>query len=146
MSIDLVSLLRIVEDMPSGVADDNAVQELRKYLSAPDSAFESLSSQTIFLSKLAAKLFSNPTLPSCYDLLLFATSKARADIWFEVLVLRLQQNGSQSAETKLCLSLLLKYLLNFDAFLKFCLRSMTWRFVFQVQFATPSSLKKLAAL
>ncbi|KAH9286998.1 Telomere length regulation protein TEL2 -like protein [Echinococcus granulosus] len=87
--------------------------ELRKYLSAPDSAFESLSSQTIFLSKLAAKLFSNPTLPSCYDLLLFATSKARADIWFEVLVLRLQQNGSQSAETKLCLSLLLKYLLEF---------------------------------
>ncbi|KAL5971632.1 hypothetical protein TSMEX_000666 [Taenia solium] len=113
MSLDLTHLLEILEALLPSTSDNGTVQELRECLSAPDSAFESPSSQTMFLSRLAAKLFSDSTLPVCYDLLLFATSKARADIWFEVLVSRLQQNGSRSTETKLCLNLLLKYFLEF---------------------------------
>lgn len=137
MSCDLTRLLQVSEALSSEVADNSAVQELREWLSASDSAFESPSSQTIFLSRLAAKLFSNSTLPVCYDLLLFATSKARADIWFEVLVSHLQQNGSQPTETKLCLNLLLKYFLEFRRLpqLLFTINCMAIRLPSSVRYA-----------
>ncbi|KAL5113111.1 hypothetical protein TcWFU_010435 [Taenia crassiceps] len=136
MAFDLTRL-KILEDLQSEMAGNSAVQELRECLSASDSAFESSSSQTIFLSRLAAKLFSNPTLPVYHDLLLFATSKARADIWFEVLVSRLQQNGLQSAETKLCLNLLLKYFLEFRRLpqLLFAINCMAARLSSSVRYA-----------
>ncbi|VDM34494.1 unnamed protein product [Hydatigera taeniaeformis] len=113
MSFDLAHLLQILDDLSLVEPDSDTVRQLQECLSAPDSSFESPNSQTIFLTRLAAKLLSNPTSPSCYDLLLLATSKASADIWFDVLVSHLQQKGLQAVAVKLCLSLILKYFLEF---------------------------------
>ncbi|KAM7540126.1 hypothetical protein Aperf_G00000029539 [Anoplocephala perfoliata] len=118
MSLDLETIINIVKSLPSGLQDSVTAQSIRDFVSKPTYTFDSLNCQTLVLAQLFAKLFSNPTEPRCYDLLLYATSKAHADIWFDLLVSRLQHTALTPEEMQLCLSLLSKFFLEYRRFPK----------------------------
>ncbi|VUZ45940.1 unnamed protein product [Hymenolepis diminuta] len=118
MSIDSEALLGIIRTLPSGLQDKTNAQTLRNYLSNPVYTFDSLTSQTIVLSQLFSKLFSNSTCKNCYDLFLYATLNAHVSIWFELLISRLQQASLSSGEGQECMNLLSKFLLEHGRFPK----------------------------
>nr|CDS32006.1 telomere length regulation protein tel2 [Hymenolepis microstoma] len=116
MSIDPEVLLGVIRTLPSGLQDKTSDQTLRAYLSNPVYTFDSLNSQTIVLSQLFSQLLSNSSNTSCYDLFLYATLNTHADIWFGLLVSKLQQAIVSSGELQQCVSLLLKFLLDYGRF------------------------------
>uniref|UniRef100_A0A5K3EQI2 Telomere_reg-2 domain-containing protein n=1 Tax=Mesocestoides corti TaxID=53468 RepID=A0A5K3EQI2_MESCO len=110
---EIKSSLDFVEQLPSSLSDPSAVSHLESLIASCNIPSDPLNGQSIFLSKVAAKLFSNTTTwPACYELILFATKAARADIWFEIMVLRLQTK-LDAVETRFCISLFTKYFLDF---------------------------------
>lgn len=118
MSTDPEVLLGVIRTLPSGLQDKTNAQTLRDYLSNPVYTFDSLTSQTIVLSQLFSKLFSNSTSKNCYDLFLYATLNAHVSIWFELLISRLQQASLSSGEGQECMNLLSKFLLEHGRFPK----------------------------
>lgn len=118
MSLDLETIINTIKSLPSGLQDSVTAQSIRDYVSKPDYRFDSLNDQTIVLSQLSAKLFSYSAEPRCYDLLLYATSEAHVDIWFDLLVSRLQQTALTPGEIQFSINLLSKFFLEYRRFPK----------------------------
>ena len=114
MSIDLSSIDHTIESLSLGTLDTAAIQKLRENISKQVNELGCLNTQTVFLTRLATKLFSNSSSQICYDLLLYTTSKAQADIWLGVLISRLKQIDLGYTELQLCLGLFSKYFLEFQ--------------------------------
>ncbi len=106
--------LQVIDQLSSPCSNSDVIANVRHLIASFDTHTGGFEGYSVFLSQLMNKLLANSaTCPESHDLLLFATREARADVWLEVLILNLQA-GVDAGITILILSLISKYLLDFN--------------------------------
>lgn len=104
---DEKSGLNLLSKVPSELSDE-LFAELTNCIDVSQPGEE----YSLFLSQLSARLFANSILAPCHRLLLYATEHAPANLWLEILLLRLQ--AATSEYLPLLLDLLSRFFVSFN--------------------------------